>query len=299
MARFRKKDETVKEEPEKKTTRKRRTKKDEPPTAEEYKEQGMTPSEYFEYVKSKKQEITDEELLKEYENIERLAMRFSITNQVNAVKKLRFLQKCIDLEVPIIKAGYNHFVYRQDVERFIKEISDKCVFIKRLSEYEREIPDEVLDEVIKAKEVFGDYLWVLFTDYTKKEAKKVAKERREKDPILFGGISVENKGKKIVVLDRLYYICDWVDESCDLTLEEFVKKYNEIHPDKNDNIVKNVVKAGVPDVLNSSMNRYQKNEDDEVDPAVEYIDTVGTSIIISNSYEINSITQRIPEENDG
>ena len=38
--------------------------------------------------------------------------------------------------------------------------------------------------------IFNDKLYILFTDYTGKEQRKVAKERREKDPILFGALEL-------------------------------------------------------------------------------------------------------------
>lgn len=50
--------------------------------------------------------------------------------------------------------------------------------------------------------------------YKQTEAEKESERRKRTDPILFGLIS----GSK-----NLYYIADWIDEYCDLTLEEFLK----------------------------------------------------------------------------
>ena len=93
-----------------------------------------------------------------------------------------------------------------------------------------------MDKIAEASEVF-DQLYIVFTDYTKKESKRVAKERRDKDPIVFGAFldkeTAESKSSKdIYVEDRLFFVCDWVDEKCDLTLEQIVRdttgKDNEI-----------------------------------------------------------------------
>ena len=181
----------------------------------------LTPREYFEYVKSKKQTITEEELLKVYDAALELMKKYMITKQKKAINKLQFFLESVEQELPIIKAGYNQFIYRWDMEEYIEKISDNSVFIMEVSKYEREYPDEVVDEILKAQEVFGeDNLYVVFTDYTKKEQRKIAKERREKDPIIFGALKKDGK-----VLDRLYYICDWVDEYCDLTLDKLVNEY--------------------------------------------------------------------------
>ena len=50
-----------------------------------------------------------------------------------------------------------------------------------------------------------------YSDMTHKE--KVKEEDKKRDPILFGVIAGSNK---------LYYITDWVDDYCNLTLDEFV-----------------------------------------------------------------------------
>ena len=48
------------------------------------------------------------------------------------------------------------------------------------------------------------------------------KERRDKDPILFGVFKNDTN-----VADRFYFLGDWVDEYCDLTLDKMIEKYKE------------------------------------------------------------------------
>jgi hypothetical protein len=185
----------------------------------------LTPAEYFEYVKSKKNEITLDELDHVYDNCLKLIKKYMVTGQKKACEKLVFFLECLEEEKKVVEAGYKQFVYRWDLDEYIEKVMKDTVCIIELENFEREIPDEVIDKIIDAKEVFAN-LYVVFSDYTRTESKKIAKERHDKDPIIFGSIEKNNK-----TLDRLYYIADWEDDFCDLTLEKMVKQYEE----KNEN----------------------------------------------------------------
>ena len=67
-----------------------------------------------------------------------------------------------------------------------------------------------------------DEFYIIYTDYTKETSKKVAKERRDKDPILFGAFLDKDADSKtkVYVEDRLFFIADWVEEKCGLTLQQ-------------------------------------------------------------------------------
>jgi hypothetical protein len=183
-------------------------------------EKTITPIEYFNNIKGKKEIMTDDRLLAVYDNCLQLFEKYKKTNQINAMKKLMFQVEMIEKERQIIKVGIDSFVYRDDVEDFIENISDKAVKIIEMSRYEREIPDEIVETVQKVKDLFDEF-YIVFTDYTGSMEKQVAQERKEKDPILFGAF--QNKDdKKTSIMDRFYYIGDWEDEYCDLTLEKMV-----------------------------------------------------------------------------
>ena len=102
-----------------------------------------------------------------------------------------------------------------------------------LEKYEREIPDEIVSIIEQVKDKF-DQLYILFTDYTGKVERQIEKERRQKDPILFGTFQNE---KTRTVIDRFYFLGDWEDEYCDLTLDKMV---NEVEASKKRNIVRTV-----------------------------------------------------------
>ena len=110
---------------------------------------------------------------------------------------------------------------------FIKKC-EKGVKLDYIKNFTRPIPQDVIDKVnqVNKLEVFDNYV-VLYYDPDGKIYQETEKERaKRKDPILFGLIA----GSK-----KLYYIADWIDEHCDLTLEQFVDiigiKKEELHLD--------------------------------------------------------------------
>ena len=184
----------------------------------------MNPQEYFNYVKGRKSTITDEGLQKVYDNCLELLNKYHITGQKKGMRKLLFHLECIEKEREIVKMGINTFVYREDVEYYIDSVAKNTVKIIDLASYEREIPDSVVEIIAQVKDKF-DQLYIVFTDYTGKIEKQVEKERRQKDPILFG-VFQDTQSRSIV--DRFYYIADWEDEYCDLTLDKMVNETKRV-----------------------------------------------------------------------
>lgn len=196
-------------------------------------ESQLTPQQYFEQVKERKHNITDEELVKVYDNCLELLNKYKITGQKKGMRKLMFHLECIEKEREIVKMGINTFIYRDDIEEYIDTVAKDTVKIIELENYEREIPDEIVDVIAATKDKF-DQLYVVFTDYTGKVERQIEKERRDKDPILFG--TFQNQLNRTVI-DRFYYLGDWEDEYCDLTLDKMV---NETEKTGKRNIVKTI-----------------------------------------------------------
>lgn len=180
--------------------------------------ESITPKEYFEKLKNSKVVINDEELTRILDNAIHLMKKSEITGQKLAQTKLAFHVKSIIKEREIIKLGINTFIYRDDIEFYIENVKDSVVKIIELENYEREIPDDVINAISLVKDKF-DVLYVLFTDYTGESERQVEKARREKDPIIFGAFKNESNG---ALIERFYFIADWEDEFCDLTLNKLV-----------------------------------------------------------------------------
>lgn len=184
----------------------------------------MSPQEYFDIVKERKQHITDEQLQKVYDNCLELLNKYNITGQRSGIEKLLFHLDCIEKEREIVAMGINTFVYRDDIEFYIDEVASDVVKIIDIEHYEREIPDEIVEIIRLVKDKF-DQLYIVFTDYTGKVERQVTEERRRKDPILFG--TFQNAETRSVI-DRFYYLGDWVDEYCDLTLDKMVNETEKV-----------------------------------------------------------------------
>lgn len=185
----------------------------------------LTAQQYFDMVKEKKNKVTDEALTKVYENADILLKKAMITKQVSAAKKLVFHLETIEKERELVKMGIDTFIYKDDIEEFIDNVSKDTVKIIELERYEREVPDEIVEVVASTSHLF-DKLYVVFTDYTGKIEKQAMQERqKEKDPILFG--TFQDKSNRVII-DRFYFLGDWEDEYCDLTLDKMVSEMKSI-----------------------------------------------------------------------
>lgn len=184
----------------------------------------LNPQEYFDAVKERKQKITDEQLQAVYDNCLELLAKYRVTGQRAGIKKLMFHLECIEKEREIVKMGIDTFVYRDDIEFYIDQVADDIVKIIDLESYEREIPDEIVSVIERVKDKF-DQLYIVFTDYTGEVERQVMEERRKKDPILFGTFQSRESRS---IIDRFYYLGDWVDEYCDLTLDKMVNETENV-----------------------------------------------------------------------
>ena len=244
--------------------------------------QEITPSQYFDYLKNAKNVITTDALKKSFSAFLQLGEKYNKLGQVESLKKLCFLADVLKKEEKLIELGINTYVYKDVIEDYIENVADKTVKIVELSRYMREIPDEFVETIEKSRELF-DELYVVFTDYTGKEERKVEKERRDKDPILFG---VFKNGSNIS--DRFYFLGDWIDEYCDLTLDKMIEEYQhkcEINPtlkteipqttDELISILKSYKideKNDKPfDLNNSQSNESQPNNENEISQMTELV----------------------------
>lgn len=181
----------------------------------------LTPTQYFDLLKGKRQEASREELQKLYDSACELMTRYQATGQKSGALKLYNFATLCEREMKAIDHGVNTYINRFDLDEYIANIANKTVVIIELSNFERDLPDSVIDKVIELKEnnIFDEY-YVVFTDYTGKERSQVEQKKRDKDPILLGSMMIGNQ-----VNSRLYYIDSWEDEYCDLTLDKMIKEF--------------------------------------------------------------------------
>ena len=179
-------------------------------------DKSISPGEYFERLKELKNQNTEESLDNFYDAALAQLAKYKLFRQKRMIRKLMFIVDCVPKERQLLELGINTFIYKEDIEDYINNVENKVVKLIEMENYPRDIPEEFADTITKTIEIFDEF-YVLFTDYTGKEEKRVAKERREKDPILFGVFKNNSQ-----MNDRFYYLGDWVDEYCDLTLEKLL-----------------------------------------------------------------------------
>lgn len=113
---------------------------------------------------------------------------------------------------------YAEGCYYAVTEELVAKFASQCekgLKLSYLKNFSRPIPQDVIDKITKMNEleVFDNYV-ILYYDPDGKIYKETAhEEAKRRDPIIFGVIA----GSK-----KLYYIADWIDEYCDLTLDAFV-----------------------------------------------------------------------------
>lgn len=181
----------------------------------------LTPAQYFEKVKESVNNETEENIRRLYDITKKCLERYVITHQKAAAKDCYARCQSLVKEFKLVELGITKWVERSVIDTFIDDVADECVCIIEMANYPRPIPEEIIDKISETVEIF-DQFFIIFTDYTGEQRKKVAKEKRDKDPILFGNIFIDGK-----VSNKMYFIGDWEDEYCDLTLSQMISKMAE------------------------------------------------------------------------
>lgn len=137
-------------------------------------------------------------------------------------------------ESVLFAEGLYYVVNESQMVSFVKQC-EKGIKLEYIKNFTRPMPQDIVDKIAKINqlEVFDNYV-VLYYDPDGKIYKETAKEEaKRKDPIIFGVIAGSEK---------LYYVADWIDEYCDLTLEAFIDaigvKKDELHMDYKPSKVK-------------------------------------------------------------
>ena len=116
-------------------------------------------------------------------------------------------------EAQLVAMGFGKYIEEASVVAFAKK-SSKAVRLDWIANFVRMIPESLQAVKRDADErfIFDNYV-VMHHDPTGKSWAETEAERksRERDPILFGVI----EGRR-----RLYYLGDWTDDFCDLTLDQ-------------------------------------------------------------------------------
>ena len=155
-------------------------------------------------------------------------------------------------EYKLLQLGIDEYVTYDDISQFIEHVGSNVVKIVELKNYTRTIPDDIVETISKTSNIFSEF-YVIFTDYTGKEERKVKQKDRDKDPILFGCFCDRSVRTKI---DRYYFLGDWEDEFCDLTFEKMLNKLAETG---RTDVVKRISDPNTQMELISELNKLRKS----------------------------------------
>lgn len=184
------------------------------------------PKLYFSYVKSKLTKTQTKKLKARLQKLQALVKNADLVGQKALYETLSKMLVVAVRESEAAACGYDVFINYKDVTKFMGMVTEddtshkNPVFFKKLEEFPRALPAKIQKTVkaVQSKGLF-DELWVLYLDYSGEEIKSTKEKIREKDPILFGKFSYDDQ--------RLYFVADWVDEYCDLTLSKFVDEMKQ------------------------------------------------------------------------
>lgn len=191
----------------------------------------MSIQEFFASVKNSAQElITVNERAVGYEKALRNAKQMG---QDALFEKLSSGLNAFKMETQLIAMGLTKYVEEQDIVAFYKQ-SKKGLRLDYVKNFTRTVPESIMLKKTHADELFiFDSYVVLHYDPDAKAFAETEKEKEaRKDPILFGLMKD---------ITKLYFIGDWIDEHCDLTLDQLaetmgrsvVQSISEGHPHRD------------------------------------------------------------------
>jgi hypothetical protein len=184
------------------------------------KKKELSPDNFFRSVSASLKDLNEEDFQREQKNLQTLYMQAKANGQKALVERLESQRERIERELMLKSLGYL-YIEEEDVIKFAKQ-SSRALKLDWIKNFSRVIPDRAVKKLSDARtleyekdmhkiKVFGNYVIMHYdpndigTELTKKE--------KTKDPILFGVMRSSN---------RLYFIDDWIDEYCDLTLNKML-----------------------------------------------------------------------------
>jgi len=176
----------------------------------------ISPKVYFNFVKMKLNKLEMTRLKERLGKLQKLVQESKELGQHTLHEHTALMLAVVARESEAYACGFKYWVKKNVITKYISNVKDKVIKFDKFEEFPRTVPVGVRNKIraVKKKELF-DELWVLYTDYTGEKLKSNKQKIKEKDPILFGKYAYQN--------DRFYFIADWEDEYCDLTLDEMVK----------------------------------------------------------------------------
>jgi hypothetical protein len=143
-------------------------------------------------------------------------------NQTALVERILEYAEILKSELILCQSKFNKYLTEDEVVKFynVASVHEKLktkLCLTYIKNFVKVIPDDITKLKKEADElkIFDNYV-IMHYDYNNDSVSETNEEKeKRKDPILFG---------VIVGSKNLYYIGDWVDEYCNLTLDAIIKK---------------------------------------------------------------------------
>jgi hypothetical protein len=179
---------------------------------------------YFKFVRSKFTKLQQEKINKAVARYSTLRFEAKELGQQGLYEELSERLLLVAREQQVLASGLDTVILKSDVERFMGKVQDKVVLMP-LSQFPRVIPPDVSRKLkrVQERKLFDSYFVLFHPAAEEKPMMTSAEKIRKKDPILFGVFSNAP--------ERLYFVADWIDEHCDLTLERLVGELKTLERD--------------------------------------------------------------------
>lgn len=169
--------------------------------------------EFFTHIKNSASELV---IVKERAaGYERALTNAKKNGQTALLEQLKAGLNAYRMEAQLVSMGLTKYVSEEDIVRFYKQ-SKRGLRLDWIANFARQVPETVTTTKERADElgIFDNYVVLHYDPEGKAYAESEAEKAAKKDPILFGVM----KGRR-----QLYFVGDWIDEFCDLTLDQFAE----------------------------------------------------------------------------
>jgi len=188
----------------------------------------ITPDDLKNFFNSVKGGVVDinkddiEEVLAKYNTVLENAKS---NNQIALIDKINDYAEVLKTELLLSPTEFNRYLTEESIVRFhgVASVHEKYktgLCLTYIKNFIKVIPEDITELKQKADmlKIFDNYVILHYDYYGESIEDTKAEKEKKKDPVLFGVI----KGTT-----NLYYIGDWIDDYCDLTLDEIIKEIGE------------------------------------------------------------------------
>lgn len=187
---------------------------------------GIHPALYFKYIKKKFSLLQRPKMDKRMKVLERAFDAAANNGQDMLANKILREIACYARESVMFAKGIKWCIEEEFLRKYKNQIRGGHISDTDFQHFTRVVPANVLKRKKELEGVFDGFVIYHYWDQkTADKGQKMTQEERSKmrDPVLFG---------KIDESDKLYFIIDWEDEYCDLSLDEMLtaigKEYDEL-----------------------------------------------------------------------